>query len=229
MKSVLDLIIHLQRRNPDREASESLQKSILDTLISVTTGLSAKPVAKSVIKALDYFFVKAVFNLDDIQRTHSRLHQEGHPSDELKTWRRLFQELLHWMRFHFASMAAGKLMVSLYRSLRKRDSKDQFAISIELWHSWLLEALIDEPTLLESIKHYIFLPLFKDDRSEALHILRRMTNGEATAGMKGQDIDTPALIQLAALETGKRVGLVEEPGTFNLETRATQTLTNFKP
>jgi hypothetical protein len=71
---------------------------------------------------------------------------------------------------------------------------------------------VEEPTLLESIKNYIFLPLFKVDRSEALQFLRRMNEDQAVYGTTELDLDFPALLQLAALETGKKVGLVEEPG-----------------
>jgi hypothetical protein len=81
-----------------------------------------------------------------------------------------------------------------------------------MWHQWLLGLLTEEPTLLESIQNYIFLPLFKVDRPEALKFLQRMNEDQAVSGASEMNMDVAALLQLAALETGKKVGLVEEPG-----------------
>ncbi|WZH44845.1 putative death-receptor fusion protein-domain-containing protein [Fusarium acuminatum] len=131
MKLVLDLLPQLIRRNPDEQAGQATKAAILDNLVSIVTGKSSKPLAKSAIKALDYLLTKDIVTLDEIRS--------------------------------------------------------------------------------KSVKNYIFLPLFKADKTEALGFLKRMNENEAVSAGDEIDLNLTALLQLAALEIGKKVGLVEEP------------------
>lgn len=212
MKLVLDLVPKLLRKNPDHEIARSAKRVVLDSLVSIIVGKSSKPLAKSAIKALDHFLTKSIFTLEEIRVTYVSLLREKCPSDNLQVWRSFVAELFHWMRLHFVCPTAGRFIMTLYRYLQRDSSEKAVDFSIEVWHQWLLEALSNEPSLLESIKTYIFLPLFKVDRGEALQFLKRMNEHEAISASASIDLNLPALLQLAALETGKRVGLVEEPG-----------------
>jgi hypothetical protein len=211
MKLVLELVAQIILKNPDQDGAMKTMKIILENVMSVVIGRSTKPVAKSALKSLDHFLSKGVTTLDDIKATFLALRTELSVQGEVEVWRNLTLDLFHWMRLHFICPTAGKLIVSVYR-LWRRGRVTGAIPSIETWHQWLLDFLVEEPTLLESIKNYIFLPLFKVDRSEALQFLRRMNEDQAVYGTTELDLDFPALLQLAALETGKKVGLVEEPG-----------------
>lgn len=214
MKLVLDLVARCILKNPDRDAALQAKKYVSDSLISIVIGLSTKPVAKSAIKTLDHFLSKGVFNLCDIRLTYVSFRTDIRTQDEAEIWRNFTVELFHWMHLQLVRPTVGKLIVSVYRLWRR--GQDVGAVpSIEIWHQWLLDSLTEEPTLLESIKNYIFLPLFKADRSEALAFLGRMNEDQAVSAASGMNLDVPALLQLAALETGKKVGLIEEPGKFN--------------
>ncbi|KAM0252518.1 hypothetical protein ACHAQJ_007693 [Trichoderma viride] len=214
MRLVLDLIAQLLRRNPDKKAALDTRDSLVDNLISIVIGRSTKPVAKSALKTLDYFLTKGVFNLDDVKATHLSYHQELAEAADVEIWRVFTTELLQWTRLHFICPAAGKFVVSLFRSLRQNGHEDSTGLSIGTWHQWLLDFLSEEPGLLESFKNYIFSPLFKADRPEGLkflqHVNQNESNSTITAG-NDDDFDISALLTLAALETGKKVGLVEEP------------------
>ncbi|KHN95126.1 HEAT repeat protein [Metarhizium album ARSEF 1941] len=210
MKLVLDLVARCILKSPDRDAALETKRHILDNLVSIVIGRSTKPVAKSAIKTLDHFLSKGVFNLCDIRPAYVAYRTDLQTQNEVKVWRTLTAELFHWMRLQFVRPTAGKLIVSLYRLWRQRSDAGA-TLSIETWHQWLLDFLAEEPTLLDSIKNYIFLPLFKADRTEALAFLGRMNEDQAVSGASGMSLDVPALLQLAALETGKKVGLVEEP------------------
>lgn len=215
MKLVLDLLPQLIRRNPDEQAGQATKAAILDNLVSIVTGKSSKPLAKSAIKALDHLLTKDIVTLDEIQSSYVTLQQKNNSHDPLDAWKTFIFELFHWMTLHFVCPTAGRFIVSLYRGLRSQDQQEtQVQLSIETWHKWLLEAVNEEPSILESVKNYIFLPLFKADKAEALGFLKRMNENEAVSAGDEIDLNLPALLQLAALEIGKKVGLVEEPGTF---------------
>ncbi|KAL6910490.1 putative death-receptor fusion domain-containing protein [Trichoderma evansii] len=213
MRLVLDLIAQLLRRNPDNKAALDIRNSLLDNLVSIVIGRSTKPVAKSALKTLDYFLLKKVFNLDDVKATHLSYHQELIDATDIEIWRVFTTELLQWTRLHFICPAAGKFIVSLFRALRQRGQEDSTGLGIDTWHKWLLDFLSEEPTLLENFKNYIFSPLFKADRPQSLKFLQHVNQNESSSAIAAgsDDFDANALLTLAALESGKKVGLVEEP------------------
>lgn len=211
MKLVLDLITQSIKINPDRDEASSTKRRLLDSLFSIVTGRSAKPVAKSAIKCLDQFLTKEVFTLSDIHLGY-KSHLKGPiPLSDKEVWRSFTVDVLNWMRLQFVCAAAGRFIVSIYRCWR-REGKDQPACpNVDEWYQWLLDFASEEPSLLESIKNYIFVPLFKADRDEGLLFLGKMSEERTFPTASNLDLDTPALLQLAALETGKKIGLVEEP------------------
>ncbi|KAH7188835.1 putative death-receptor fusion protein-domain-containing protein [Fusarium flagelliforme] len=212
MKLVLDLLPQLIRRNPDEQAGQATKAAILNNLVSIVTGKSSKPLAKSAIKALDHLVTKDIVTLDEIRSSFAALQQKNASTDPLDLWKAFIFELFHWMTLHFVCPTAGRFIVCLYRGLRGQDQQEtQIQLSIETWHKWLLEAVNEEPSIFESVKNYIFLPLFKADKAEALGFLKRMNEHEAVSAGDEIDLNLPALLQLAALEIGKKVGLVEEP------------------
>lgn len=215
MKLVLDLVAQSILKNPSREETSTTKKSILETLVSIVIGRSTKPVAKSAIKTLDHFLTKGVITLNDTKSIYTKFRADLGSQDNDEIWRNFTSDLFHWMKLHFVCPTAGRLVVTVYRSWRQEQREDSVP-SIEVWHQWLLDFLAEEPALLESIKNYIFLPLFKADRSEALKFLVRMNQDETASGSSNMSMNIPALLKLAALETGKRVGLVEEPGERRL-------------
>ena len=212
MKLVLDLIVQFLKNNPDRGQASTTTACLLDTLLSIVVGRSAKPVAKSAIKTLDHFLAKGTFTLGDIHAAYLSQRPELAQSDDIEIWRMLMIDLFHWMRLHFVCPTSGRFIVCVYRGWRRADYVKPIPPSLETWYQWLLDFLTEEPSLLESVKNYIFLPLFKADRAEGLRFLGKMNGDKVVSTASNLDMDTPALLQLAALETGKKVGLVEEPG-----------------
>ncbi|KOS18604.1 tRNA (cytidine(32)-2'-O)-methyltransferase non-catalytic subunit TRM732 [Escovopsis weberi] len=210
MRLVLDLVAQLLGRNPDKGAVAAIRDALLDNLVSIVIGRSTKPVAKSAFKTLDYLLVKGVFTLRDVHSAHAAHLRDGVPGERIEIWGLFMADLFQWIKLHFVCPAAGKFIVSVYRDLRQGGHDDASGVSIETWHRWLLAFLVEDPSLLERIKNYIFLPLFKADRSEAVAFLQKM-NENSPISVPAADFDTPALLRLAALETGKKVGLVEEP------------------
>lgn len=211
MKLVLDLIVQLRKRNPNTDSAAETEKDLLKTLVSIVIGTSTKPVAKSAIKTIDHFLSKNIFNLDDLRLTYIKCRPQADSSDDNEVWRTFFAEIFQWMQIHFVCATAGRFIVVLYRGLRLRRPE----LPVEVWQQWLLSFLAEDPTRLEAVKNYIFVPLFKSDRTEALKFLRGINNHDIITTNQELEMDISTLLQLAALETGKRVGLVEEPGKFH--------------
>lgn len=215
MKLVLDLIVQLIRRNPDPAAAQSTRRWISDSLTTIVTGKSTKPVVRSAIKVLDHYLVKNLITLGDIWKSYAAFFS----TEEARAgvlWHGFLKKVALRLRQQFICPTAGRFLVSLYHCIRQQDRELVRQPSVELWQEWLLGVLVEDVSLLESLKNYFLLPLFKTDKTEALRILQKM-NDQSTAARPGiEDLNAYALLRLAALEAGKKVGLVEEPGKHSL-------------
>lgn len=209
MKLVLDLVAHLLTKNPSEQDAVATTKSLVHSLVAIILGKSTKPVAKSAMKTLEHFLVKKVVSAVEVRECYRSFNPTSKDCKTIDVWGSFMVDLFNWMRLHFVSPAAGKLILCIYRQLRQGADGVDGTPSIEDWHSWLLEFLNREPEHLERVKNHVFLPLFTADRKEALVFLQRMAELKPVSGAAG--VDTPALLQLAVLEIGKKAGLVEEP------------------
>ncbi|PHH63239.1 hypothetical protein CDD81_6191 [Ophiocordyceps australis] len=211
MKLVLDVTGQLLKRNPDEEGASNIKANIVDTIISTIAGRSIKPVAKSAIKALEHFVTKGILSLDDVYGRFTVCRNDSNGGHGDQVWENLTAHLFQWLKLHYVCPAAGKLIICLYLEWRQQDDEATAMPSRQAWYGWLVDFVCQQPWLLESIKNYIFLPLFKADGNEAMRLLHVIKGHETTSAAGSFEVDTATLLQLAALETGKKVGLVEEP------------------
>ncbi|KAK1535510.1 hypothetical protein CPAR01_09052 [Colletotrichum paranaense] len=222
MKLVLDLLPSLIRRNPDHAVSDLVKTTILDTLISIIGPQSTKPLVKSSLKAMDYFAGKSVFSVEDIAASYKRTQPECSWASDIALWEDFFGQMLDWMTMHYVCPTTGKFIVTIFRALRQQSLKTPQAagaeqFSVEMWLRWVQAAIAKTPSLLEGIKTYVFLPLFKDDRKDSVQILEQINSMWSTSGSAVAELDTLAQLNLAVLEVGKKVGMVEEPGAIYRE------------
>ncbi|EFQ24898.1 uncharacterized protein GLRG_00042 [Colletotrichum graminicola M1.001] len=222
MKLVLDLLPSLIRRNPDPVAAETVKTTVLDTLISIIGPQSTKPLLKSSLKAMDHFASKSVFTVDDIAASYRRTQPSCSWASDIGLWQDFFGQMLDWMTMHYVCPTAGKFIVTIFRALRQRSLKSPQAaaaepFSVETWLRWVQAAISKTPSLLEGIKTYVFLPLFKDERKDSVQILEQINSMWSASGSAVAELDTLAQLNLAVLEVGKKVGMVEEPGAIYRE------------
>ncbi|GKT52097.1 uncharacterized protein ColSpa_12278 [Colletotrichum spaethianum] len=222
MKLVLDLLPSLIRRNPDPAAAEAVKTTVLDTLISIIGPQSTKPLLKSSLKAMDHFASKSVFSVDDIAASYRRTQPSCSWESDIELWQDFFGQMLDWMTMHYVCPTAGKFIVTIFRALRQRSLKNPQAagaeqFSVETWLRWVQAAITKTPSLLEGIKTYVFLPLFKDERKDSVQILEQINSMWSASGSAVAELDTLAQLNLAVLEVGKKVGMVEEPGAIYRE------------
>ncbi|GJC86686.1 uncharacterized protein ColLi_09524 [Colletotrichum liriopes] len=222
MKLVLDLLPSLIRRNPDPAAAEAVKTTVLDTLISIIGPQSTKPLLKSSLKAMDHFASKSVFSVEDIAASYRRTQPSRSWESDIGLWQDFFGQMLDWMTMHYVCPTAGKFIVTIFRALRQRSLKNPQAtgaeqFSVETWLRWVQAAISKTPSLLEGIKTYVFLPLFKDERKDSVQILEQINSMWSASGSAVAELDTLAQLNLAVLEVGKKVGMVEEPGAIYRE------------
>ncbi|RDA89725.1 hypothetical protein CP533_6846, partial [Ophiocordyceps camponoti-saundersi (nom. inval.)] len=204
VKLLLDLIAQSLMKNPDRDEGAQTKQCIVDSLITTVTGRSVKPAAKSAMTCLDYLIKSHTITLSDMFSSYSTHRKELTQLNDCDVWRQCITDLFRWIRLHFVSLSAGRLVVSIYRCWRQDNSQTLEVPSVETWFGWLVEFTSKDPTLIDPIKNHILFPLFRDDRLEGLRFLDKVNE----AFSAHHHIDN-TVFYLAALESGTRAGLVE--------------------
>lgn len=208
MRLVLDYLAYSITKNPTQEVGTSISSLILDNTLSTITQQSSRPSIKSAMLALDYFVQKKLVYLDHVLEIYRQIH--GLPSNEDMLWGAFIAKIFAWMGLHYVCPIAGKLLVTIFTSPwhEERDLRHQ----PEIWHQFIRNGLQMNLEYLEPIKLYIFVPLFKTDRTGSLTYLHHLTSLQRLAGNDSSTWDINSMLWLAMLEAGKKVGAVDEPG-----------------
>ncbi|MBE3046531.1 hypothetical protein IMZ48_29185 [Candidatus Bathyarchaeota archaeon] len=221
LRLVLDLLVDLMTRREEGQGRDSLKLTVLDSLTSIVARQSTKPLEKSAIMVLDRFLTKSVVSLGEIGTSYGEARGLELEPDvpDIQLWKSYVSELFNWMEIQFVCPVAGKFITTIYRHLRAESDKEVWGDSgnefeVKLWHEWLLEFLMSKPHLLDGVKNYIFVPLFKSEKAESLALLGMMNRLDKDVVSPQTDMDILSTLSLASLEVGKRIGLVEEPGTY---------------
>ncbi|KAJ2904611.1 hypothetical protein MKZ38_007590 [Zalerion maritima] len=216
MKLVLDLLFRMLSKNPEPPVALDTKKATLRSLFDIISGKSIHPAAKSALKVLDHLVCKNAVSLPDVAAAYSDTSPRLTLSDPLALWRSFALALFRWMEVHHVCPVAGKMVVTTIMGLHRNhhlalaaSHPEGFAIST--WLAWLQECISANPDLLESVKTYIFTPMFRADRDLSLRFLETLSRREPETTLNARQLDVPALLQLAALEAGKKMALVEEP------------------
>lgn len=217
MRLILDVLPTLIAENPNIAVAVSIKTQVLDTLISIIGRKSTKPLLKSALKSLDHFTVKSLYTIRDIGESYRRVHSSESWESDLDLWADILSQLFLSMGVWYVRTVSGKYIVTLYRALRRQPAgsvvgRNGEEFSTETWLQWLRDALVLSPSLLDSMKNYVFLPLFKDDRADSLRLLQHMKTIDVVSSDSEEEIDVKSLLTFSALEIGKKVGIVEEPG-----------------
>ncbi|KAH9900343.1 putative death-receptor fusion protein-domain-containing protein [Xylariomycetidae sp. FL2044] len=207
MRLVLDIVMNAISHNVSPQAKAHIKKNILNEAISAITQRSSKPSVKSAMTVLDYALQKKVLYLDEILGIYRNIH--AIPSTCDVTWDDFISRVFTWMELHYVCPIAGKLLVSIFTSPWYEDQEVRHRW--DAWHRFLCQGLQMNPQFLEPIKHYIFVPLFKADRDESLKYLEQLSSLQGLTGQQSKGWDLNAMLWLALLEAGKKIGFVNEP------------------
>ncbi|KAF4585733.1 HEAT repeat protein [Ophiocordyceps camponoti-floridani] len=202
-KTVLELMAMSVKKNSDREAAGRTVRVMVENLVLTVSTRSVKPAAKSAMECLDFFLRNGVLTLDDVYATYLTQREELAGLDGCSVWRHFVSELFRWMALHFVSLSAGRLILSVYRLWRRGETQAPDGPDLETWFRWLADFALGDATLVEPIRNYILVPLFKDDGTEGMRFLKMVNDAVGSL-----DLST-TVFQLATLESGKRAGLVD--------------------
>lgn len=208
MRLVLDFLVHSAMQNPSPQVSQSIKSMILDESTSIITEKSSRPSIKSALTALDHMLQKKLIFLDDVLATYQKIHK-SRPSQET-TWQSFVSQIFDWMVLHYACPAAGKLIVTILTMRLSQDEDKRHPPST--WHDFIYPPLEANAALLETVRLYILMPLFKTDRVGALEYLQELTSLQGLTGERGGGWNLNAMLWLSMLESGKKAGVVDEPG-----------------
>lgn len=219
MRRILELLSSLLSINPDGKTSDPVKLSMLQRLLSIITHQSAQPLVKPAFKSLEYFLGKGAISTGALidcyeDQTSSNESDPGIRNGTSSSWDSLMTAIFEWLAVPDVSPAAGKLLVTLFIRLRDESAAlySQNADHTVLWQRWIRNGLHKNPDILENVKNYLFPALFKLDRTGSLLFLHDLNNQGSISNLQVQDSSAHFLLQLAALEVGKKLGLVEDPG-----------------
>lgn len=215
LRLVLDVLVVSSTSNPSPETGRAIRDHILDTLVSIITRRSAQQLTKSGLQCLDHFLSKRVVDLKGIAVKYKEAEPSVVDLPDLLLWRSFVFQLFSWMELTYVCPLAGKCLVHIFRGLKAAapdgTAPDSESFTLEVWRQWLQDALAQNPETLEDIKNYVLASIFKTDKESSLRLLDMFNQSQPlTAIGHGLD-DQQLLLQLAALELGKKYGLVEEP------------------
>ena len=223
MRQVLELVASLIARHPREEIVESIKESLLLRLISIITHQAAQPLVKPAFKALDLILSKRAFSLEEVIKSYEKNISERYSThssnlDVLSSWDHFISDIFDWMALADISPAAGKCLVTLFGQMRS-NTNTSIPDSTFLWQRWIRNGLDKDPAILENVKNYLLPSLFRFDRPGSILFLEDLNRQKTTSDLKNtRDQISHSLLQLVAMEAGKKAGLVEEPSMLSLNT-----------
>ncbi|KAL2181602.1 putative death-receptor fusion protein-domain-containing protein [Thermothelomyces heterothallicus CBS 202.75] len=215
LRLVLDVLVVSSASNPCPETGRAVKGHILKTLISIITRKSTQQLTKSGLQCLDHFMNKRVLKLADIAAEYKKVEPVVASLPSLSLWKSFAFHLFSWMELTYACPLAGKCLVHLFRGLITTSldggAAEPMGFTLDVWRQWLQDALARNPEILEDIKNYVLAPMFKTERDASLRLLEVFNRSQPLTTLRGDLTDQGLLLQLAALELGKKNGMVEEP------------------
>ncbi len=211
----MDILVASSTQNPCPKTGCSVKEQVLETLVSIITRKYPQLLIKSGLQCLDHLLTKQAIQLGDIARKFREMEPSLLDSPDLLLWRSFNSYLFSWMELSYVGPLAGKGIVHVFRGLQNQEldhpSPDSTGFTVENWVGWLRDGLDRNPDILEDIKNYVLVPIFKTDKPSALILLQTFNRAESLTASEQQLTDQAFMLQLATLELGKRYGLVEEP------------------
>ncbi|KAK3375057.1 putative death-receptor fusion protein-domain-containing protein [Podospora didyma] len=217
LRLTLDVLVMSCSINPWPENGRAIKDHIVDTLVAIAARRSSRQLTKSGLQCLDYLLNKRAISIDDVARIYRETQPSAAGLSDLLLWKSFVFHLFSWMELPYVCPLAGKCIVHILQLESLPLSKDGLGpmFGPELWQSWFQETCIKNSSMIEHIRNYVLVPIFKGNKTVALGLLDAFNKGEPMKAVKNELADQSLLLQLATLELGKRYGLVEEPSNDN--------------
>ncbi|CAJ2509884.1 Uu.00g057840.m01.CDS01 [Anthostomella pinea] len=214
MRIVLDCLAYSISHNSNPQVGASIKAKLTVDAVSMITQQASRPSIKSAMTTLDHLVQKKIVYLHEILEVYQTLH--GIAPDGQNTWDGLIRRIFECMEQQNASSVAGKLLVTIFSHPWCETDKGARHYR-DAWHRFMYSGLQSNLELLEPIKLYVFVPLFKADRTESLRYLDDLSSLQSLTGRDSRGWDLNGMLWLAMLEAGKKMGVVGEPGPASMQ------------
>lgn len=219
MRRALEQVSKLIACNPNKLVVASVKTAILHKTLSIVRHQSVKPLVKPALRSLEYLLGKSSISINDfleILETSSEYKVSKFTSkSEIyeALWDSFVIEIFELMLLPEISQIASKLLITICHQTKKAGNvPPDFGNRISSWELWIQQALERNPDLLESIRNYLLPSLFNHDKPVSLIFLDKICKELLHSQYCNKKLDAKVLLGLAALEIGKRKGLIEEQG-----------------
>jgi hypothetical protein len=221
LRLVLDFLAVSSNQNPCPKTGRAVKEHILETLVSIITRKYPRLLIKSGLQCLDHLVTKRAIELDDIARKYRELEPSLTDTSNLSLFKSLVFRLFSWMELSYVSPLAGKATIHIFRGLDNPKLREHDSISgdstVGLWLGWIQDGLASSPGILDDVRNYVLVPIFKTDKASSLGLLQIFNRSEHIYTSNHETSDQAFMLQLATLELGKRFGLVDEPSKNRLD------------
>jgi hypothetical protein len=220
-KQAIELVASLIVHHPEEKIVDSIKESILLRLVSILAHQAAQPLVKSSFRALDLLLSKKAISPEEVIATYeksifSKRSAYNPKLEGLAIWDLFISDMFDWMTLPNVAPAAGKCLVTLFGQMRSTTST-YISDGTLLWQRWIRNGLDKDSSALENVKNYLFPPLFKLDRSGSIHFLEDLNKQKSISDLKStRELNAHSLLQLSAIEAGKKAGLVAESSMLSL-------------
>lgn len=214
------------------ERATNLRERATLQLIGIICQRQDRPKVKPALQALAYFLQKDVVTVSSLTELYLRTspeHREKRETTDLEVLHGVFASFLAWVVHHDTALSAGHLIRSfLGAKRRQRNAGDETGISL-LWMRPVIDTLRDWPDRLQEFKTHVFPYCFLPDTTDYLAFLSflhfgrhvqtaallpaifRTFDGDDHKMSKSEEFS----ILLAAIQTGKELGIVKDVGRFS--------------
>jgi len=219
MRQIIELVSTLINKNPSPEVAEKTKQKILHRNLLIIAQKGAQPLVKPAFKSSESFLAKRTASPQDFIDAYVAIRAAEdqkvvlHDISLQVAWDELIRLCFRWMSFPDISPGAGKFLVTIFRDLRSKNQTTDH-VNASSWQVWIKKGLEQDPDILENVKNYLFPALFKVDREGSLRLLEELNDSELSSDGSSLELDAQALLYLAAIDVGKKSGLVQDASQY---------------
>jgi hypothetical protein len=226
MRQMLLTLTSVILKNPGPRTT-SLRDKAASTLVDIICHRQDRLKVKPALQGLAHFLQKDVVSVSDLVDLYKQDLSDSHVTDS-QSLQDIIRSFLSWIVHHDTSLSAGHLLKSFFAALR-RSSMKNIPTSGDIWPLWIepvVETLHRWKDRIQEFKTHVFPHCFLPDLDEYLRFLSYVHFAfhipTTTAlpselhiyGDRKNNLGTSEEFEilLAALQTGKELGIVKDVG-----------------
>lgn len=229
VRQVLVTLTSILLRNQSPRASE-LQEWAVSNLVDIICLRQDRSKVKPALQGLAHFIQKDIATIPQLMTIHASI--VGNTSDlnpAEADVQPLFSALLSWIVHHDTSLSAGHVVKNFLAQLRRTSHQDPTSVHDSVASVWIrpvVECLHQWPDRIQEFKTHVFPHCFLPDVDQYVHFLSYLhfprhveSRGPIPDQLNAHSTEVNVLesfeefrILLAAIQTGKELGVLKDTG-----------------